>query len=335
MNMHIPQSIATTIELKEIMAVPHQIVSPQSCAPVIGYIQDSLLASVLFTKPDNVMSRKEVISYLGYLRNNYAVDDKPFWSGQEVVTLFLPNITYKRENVIIEDGVFLEGTFGKRDMSASAGGLIHVIWNDFGPERCTQFINDFQTVLHRWLMTQGFSVGLSDCITDNLTATEVKSIINTSQLEVQEKIQALDHQTRTLVDDKFIGNSFEFEVMQILDKSRNQAGELALKTVHDINRIRTMISAGSKGKMLNMAQIMGIVGQQAVTTNKNKGRVSNAFRDRPYPHVHKFDLSPEARGFINTSYLEGLDPKAFFAHMMSGREGLIDTAIKTSTTGLI
>jgi DNA-directed RNA polymerase II subunit RPB1 len=322
MNSHLPQSVATTVELKDIMAVPHQIVSPQSCSPVIGYIQDSLLGAVLFTKPDNIMTRKEVVQYLGYLNNSYEVDDREKWTGQEVVSLFLPPITYKRGDIIIEDGVFLQGILGKKDMGASAGGLIHVIWNDFGPEGCTRFINDFQCVLHRWLMTQGFSVGLSDTISDNETMKEVKQMIQTSKLEVQKKITALDKQSRTLVDDEIIQSAFEFEVMQILDKARNQAGELALKTVHDINRIRAMVMAGSKGKMLNIAQIMGIVGQQAVTTNKNKGRVSNAFRDRPYPHVAKFDLTPEARGFIDTSYLEGLDPKAFFAHMMSGREGL-------------
>lgn len=335
--MHAPQSLATTMELKDLMAVPHQIVSPQACAPVIGYIQDSLLGAVLFTKPDNIMTRKEVVKYLGYLNNRYPInDDIEQWTGQQVITLFLPPITYKREDIIIENGVFVSGAFGKRDMGAAAGGLIHVIWNDFGPERCTQFINDFQFVIHRWLMTQGFSVGLSDTISDNETAAEVKRIIQDSKVEVQKKIMAIDHRNRnsTLVDEEFASNSFEFEVMQVLDNARNQAGELALKTVHDINRIRTMVMAGSKGKMLNIAQIMGIVGQQAVTTNKKKGRVSNAFRNRPYPHVAKFDLTPNARGFIDTSYLEGLDPKAFFAHMMSGREGLIDTAIKTSSTGL-
>ncbi len=322
MNAHLGQSVATMVELKDIMAVPHQIVSAQACAPIIGYIQDSLLGSVLFTKPDNIMTRRQVVGYMGYLNNRYPIGDHETWTGQQVISLLLPPITYKRDKVLIENGVFVQGTLGKKDMNASAGGLIHVIWNDFGAERCTQFINDFQTILHRWLMTQGFSVGLSDTISDNQTAQEVREIVHASKLEVQKKIASLDKsKSNSLVADEIIESAFEFEVMQILDKTRNLAGELALKTVHDINRIRTMVMAGSKGKMLNIAQIMGIVGQQAVTTQKSKGRVSDAFRNRPYPHVAKFDLTPEARGFIETSYLDGLDPKAFFSHMMSGREG--------------
>ena len=322
MNAHLSQNLSAKVELKDIMAVPHQIVSPQACKPVIGFIQDSMLAAVLFTRGDNIMTRSEVVNYLAHLNRRIDIPNHDQWTGQQVISLLLPPINYKRKDVIIKNGNFLGGTFTKGDMGAAAGGLIHVLWKDYGPERCTQFINEFQTILHRWLMTQGFSVGLSDTITDKVTSKEVRMMVEDSKKQVQLKIKASEHQRTKMVDDEFIRDTFEFEVMQVLDKARNKAGELALETVHDINRIKNMVMSGSKGKMLNIAQIMGIVGQQAVTHMKSKGRVADAFRDRPYPHVPKFDLSPEARGFIETSYLDGLDPKAFFSHMMSGREGL-------------
>ena len=321
MNAHIPQNQSANVELKDIMAVPHQIVSSQACKPVIGYIQDSMLASVLFTREDNIMSRRDVVHYLAHLNTHYEVPEQETWTGRQVMTLLLPPVNYRRKDVVIENGVFIKGTLTKGDMGASAGGLIHVLWKDYGPERCTQFINEFQTILHRWLMTQGFSVGLSDTITDKITAQKIRGMVEESKKQVQEKIKASEHADAQRLDDDFVRNTFEFEVMQILDKTRNSAGELALETVHDINRIKNMVMSGAKGKMLNIAQIMGIVGQQAVTHMKRKGRVADAFQDRPYPHVPKFDLTPEARGFIGTSYLDGLDPQAFFAHMMSGREG--------------
>jgi len=92
-----------------------------------------------------------------------------------------------------------------------------------------------------------------------------------------------------------------------------------------------MVSAGSKGSNLNIAQIMACVGQQ----NVEGRRIPYGFYRRTLPHFTKDNYNPDARGFVLGSYLSGLQPDEFFFHAMGGREGLIDTAVKTSETGYL
>ena len=72
-----------------------------------------------------------------------------------------------------------------------------------------------------------------------------------------------------------------------------------------------------------------MVGQQ----NVEGKRIPFGFRHRTLPHFIKDDYGPESRGFVENSYLAGLTPTEFYFHAMGGREGLIDTAVKTSETG--
>lgn len=62
-------------------------------------------------------------------------------------------------------------------------------------------------------------------------------------------------------------------------------------------------------------------------------RIPFGFRHRTLPHFIKDDYGPESRGFVENSYLAGLTPTEFYFHAMGGREGLIDTAVKTAETG--
>jgi DNA-directed RNA polymerase II subunit RPB1 len=77
--------------------------------------------------------------------------------------------------------------------------------------------------------------------------------------------------------------------------------------------------------------MVALVGQQAVEGQ----RIPYGFKYRTLPHFSKDDYSPESRGFVENSYLRGLTPSEFFFHAMAGREGLIDTAVKTAETGYI
>jgi len=125
--------------------------------------------------------------------------------------------------------------------------------------------------------------------------------------------------------------SFEATVNQTLNKARDQAGNLALDDLEVTNKLKNMVSAGSKGSNLNISQIMACVGQQ----NVEGKRIPFGFLKRSLPHFSKDDYGPESRGFVQNSYLLGLTPQEFYFHAMGGREGLIDTAVKTSETGYI
>lgn len=92
---------------------------------------------------------------------------------------------------------------------------------------------------------------------------------------------------------------------------------------------RIMAECGSKGSPLNISQMMACVGQQAVGGN----RIENGFVNRTLPHFEYHSLTPQAKGFVANSFYTGLSPTEFFFHTMGGREGLVDTAVKTAETG--
>jgi DNA-directed RNA polymerase II subunit RPB1 len=125
--------------------------------------------------------------------------------------------------------------------------------------------------------------------------------------------------------------SFESRVELELNLARDTPGQYAQKNLKEDNNVKQMVVAGSKGSFINISQMSVCVGQQSVEGR----RIPFGFRHRSLPHFTKDDFSPEARGFVENSYLRGLTPQEFFFHAMAGREGLIDTAVKTAETGYI
>ena len=125
--------------------------------------------------------------------------------------------------------------------------------------------------------------------------------------------------------------SFEHSVNRTLNLARDDSGNQALEDLQSYNRLKAMVNAGSKGSNLNISQIMACVGQQ----NVEGKRIPFGFHKRSLPHFSKDDFGPESKGFVSNCYLSGLTPQEFFFHAMGGREGLIDTAVKTAETGYI
>ena len=117
----------------------------------------------------------------------------------------------------------------------------------------------------------------------------------------------------------------------ILNKTLNDTGRIGLSNLDQKNRATDMVNSGSKGKIINIGQMVACLGQQ----NVDGKRIPYGYKDRTLPHFKKFDDSPEARGFCQNSFIGGLTPEELFFHAMGGRVGLIDTAVKTSETGYI
>jgi DNA-directed RNA polymerase II subunit RPB1 len=123
-----------------------------------------------------------------------------------------------------------------------------------------------------------------------------------------------------------VRDTFETKALKFMNDAREFAGNKVMSNLKDLNNAVQMSRSGSKGSLLNISQMTAAVGQQAVEGN----RVPFGFSYRTLPHFTKDDYSPEARGFVENSYLRGLTPSEFFFHAMAGREGLIDTAVKTA-----
>ena len=355
MNMHLVQGQEPRAEIKEIMAVPRNIVSPQANKPVMGIVQDSLLASRLFTKRDTFIEYDVLCNLLMWLEdwNGYVpapaiIKPRPLWTGKQVVSLFLPSVNLRRNaawykdgepdsmspvdsQVIIHRGELLAGTLCKKSLGAAAGGLVHVIWMEFGPEAACAFLSQTQFSVNYWLLQHGFSIGVGDLIADPRTMSIINEIMNRAKSDVKgliEKVQGGDLEQQP---GRSIMESFENQVNQVLNKARDDAGNMAQQSLRDTNNVVRMVTAGSKGSFINISQMIACVGQQ----NVEGKRIPFGFSQRTLPHFTKDDFGPESRGFVENSYLRGLTPQEFFFHAMGGREGLIDTAVKTASTGYI
>ena len=354
MNMHVPQSIQTAIELREITSVPLQIISPREHKPVIALFQDSILGLNRLTNDGVYFTEKEMMNILiyvnhfsGKLPNPDMTEPYKRWSGRQLVSLVLPrglnmnmkNSSYdsdkkdgdKLNHVIIEDGVLVQGRIDSKIMNTGSRGLIHMIFNDFGPKICQQFLDDLQNIVTRYLILSGFSVGISDLIADKDTNDKIRSTIVKKKKEVSKLVQQVHQQIFENNGNDTISVEFEKKVNNLLNKAISEAENLGLKSLSKDNRMTNMVSSGSKGKTINISQMVACLGQQ----NVDGKRIPNGYNDRSLPHFTKYNVSPESRGFVENSFINGLTPQEFFFHAMGGREGLIDTAVKTSETGYI
>lgn len=356
MNLHVPQSLETKAEITEICAVPRQIVSPQSSKPVMGIVQDTLCGIRKFTKRDAFLTRDLVQNVLmwmprwdGIVPEPAILKPVPLWTGKQLMSLILPprinlNATHSTHpdnehgdcspgdtKVLIEDGQLLAGILCKRTVGSAAGGLIHTIFMEHGPLVCRDFFNDCQTVVNYWLLQNGFSVGIGDTVADAQTMAKINDTIAAAKDGVRKIIIQARENKLSCLPGLTLRESFEAEVNKVLNKARDTSGTSAQRSLKEQNNVKQMVVAGSKGSFINISQMTACVGQQ----NVEGKRIPFGFRHRTLPHFTKDDYGPESRGFVENSYLRGLTPQEFFFHAMGGREGLIDTAVKTAETGYI
>jgi DNA-directed RNA polymerase II subunit RPB1 len=338
MNLHAPQSVEAATELRNIAAVPLQIVSPRESAPIVSVVQDTLVGANRFTRDGVLFNKKEAMSLLihakrwdGVLPPPVTEDPQPMWSGRQLLSAILPPVSLAMKNssdqdVEINRGLLTKGTL---DKGVFGKQLLHIIYNDYGPDMTVDFLDSLQAMIANFLMNSGFSVGISDLIADEETNKSIREALAKLTKTIEDQILQLHTGLFENSSGRSNQEEFEAKLMGTLNKAVDEAGKIGLASLADTNRMTNMIKAGSKGSNVNVSQMVATLGQQAIEGK----RVPNGFQHRTLPHFKRFDDSAAARGFIASSYIKGLQPEEFFFHAMSGREGLIDTAVKTADTG--
>jgi DNA-directed RNA polymerase II subunit RPB1 len=332
MNMHVPQSIAAATEIKYLASVLRQIVSPRTNAAIISVFQDTQTGIYRLSQPEvqipehiamNILSRmKKPLST--YIRQNKSL------SGQDVISSALPAIDFAGK-VSVKNGKLVRGILNKGAFASTTEGLVHMIYSDFGPDRAGQFINDIQNIVTKYNLFTGFSVGPSDLATNK----ETDSIIKKTLAEGRQKVSDILSDVHA---GKFLngsgrpdGEELENQILNALKSISSSIGDESMKSLPKTNRMVQMVDSGAKGSALNITQMLGLLAQQQVAGK----RIQYTLQDRTLPHFTKFDDGMESRGFVENSFISGLRPAEFFFHAMGGREGLIDTAVKTSDSGYI
>ena len=353
MNLHMPQDPESEAELKNLAAVPYQIVSPANNASIIGIYQDSMLGSYQFTRPNIRFGPREAMNLLmmfNEVNETRLIEDVKKDGGItnfDILSQIMPPLSMKYKtkafkddkddaktsNAVIEikNGKYIRGQMDKSVMGARTKGLLQRVCNDFGNMASAKFVDDLQNVITEYMKSSAFSVGISDLISDQKTNDEIVQVITKKKSDVKNLIDQVQIGIFENNTGKTNEEEFETQVNSILNQATSESGKIGLKNLGKDNRFVIMVNAGSKGSDLNISQMISCLGQQ----NVDGKRIPYGFENRTLPHFTKYDDSPGARGFVESSYINGLSPQELFFHAMGGRVGLIDTAVKTSTTGYI
>ena len=349
MNAHLPQSLQTHEELVQLANVSTQIISPRECKPIISVVQDIVLGLYRMTKPNIRVTQKQLFNLMTSNPKCNGLFDEPIesngqinkWSGHQILSTIMPSkINVKRGNnqyddskpdpsnfVKIVNGKVMSGTFDKDIYQARTVGIIHSIYNEYGPEETKDFFDNTQKLICNFLVLNGFSVGISDLIVDQDTVNSFQTIIKNMKTNADNIIAEIHstNQQNPLIQ---TNDEFEKNVNNLLNQAINKVGEgVAQQIDENTNRMITMIKSKSKGNTVNVSQMIGCVGQQ----NVDGKRIPYGFDERTLPHYKRYDDGPESRGFVESSFINGLTPQEFFFAAMGGREGLIDTAVQSVT----
>jgi DNA-directed RNA polymerase beta' subunit len=256
--------------------------------------------------------------------------------GKGLISLGLPNdFNYEKKNnanpeeptVKIYKGVLYEGTLDKSTLGAVTNSLIHILNKEYGPDVTAFFIDTVQFVSNNWLLIDGFSVGLGDCIVqDKNKVRDINNVIKKCFIEAEEIKTTTSHP-----------GIKEVRIIGALSKAKDVGLRIAKEALDPENNFLSTVKSGSKGDFFNISQITGLLGQQNLLGQRVPQTLNNGQRTLPhYPFEELgMEMEYESRGFVASSFIFGLNPKEFYFHAMSGREGCCDTAMNTATSGYI
>jgi len=356
MNLHIPQSEEAQTEARLLMQVQDQILSPRFGGPIIGAKTDFITAAYLLTRKSTLLNREEIsklilaAGYDGATPEPEVKKPEQLWTGKQIVSLFIPkdlNYAFKaatcvacakclREEcehdayVIIKDGVLRTGVMDRAAIGAEQSeSLLHRIIKDYGSARGREFLNRMCRLLNMFMTMRGFTYSYDEMELPPAAQKRIGQIIADSEQAINGLIKQYKDKTLSRLPGQTLADSFEIYVMNELAEARDKAGRTAENAFGSNNSGLIMTQTGARGSSLNIGQMTAVVGQQSVRGK----RIMRGYLERALPHFKLGDPSPRARGFVDASYRQGLDPVEFFFHSMGGREGLVDTAVRTQQSG--
>ena len=350
MNLHVPQSEEARAEAALLMRVQDQLISPRYGGPIIGGIRDFITGAYILTSKDTFLNREEFANmalsggYGGVLPQANSKDgDYQLYSGRQLFSLFFPadfnfvitskwNKASKGEgkDVVIRNGQLLGGVIDKASIGAEEpDSVLHRIAKDYGNDTARKFLDSILIILKTYLTQRGFSYGYSDLWLNDETRNEISAIIQRAYEKVDELIKQYKDGTLPLTRGLSPEEALELYVVNELSRARDRAGKTADRAFPDDNSGVIMASTGARGSTLNIGQMTAALGQQSIRGK----RINKGYHNRSLPHFRINDTNPDAKGFVKSNYRDGLSPLEFFFHAMGGREGLVDTAVRTQQSG--
>jgi len=358
MNLHVPQSEEARAEARLLMLVEKHILTPRYGGPIIGGLQDYISGAYLLTIKSTLLTREDVIDllsttgYFGELPEPAILKPVERWTGKQLVSLFLPkDFNYRRNAkiagatalrcidedcphdsiVIIKKGVFLEGVLDKASIGREEPeSVIHWIYKEYGEDLARLFMDNVYKMFLRFSEKYGFTMSYAHLLLPKYVKEEIENIIEERRTRVAEYIKMYERGELQAKPGKTLMETLEDEIINLLSKDLldNVADKITPHFTLD-NPVIIMARTGARGNPVNLTQMAATLGQQTI----NGRRIMRGYLHRTLPHFRRKDLGPESRGFIKHGFIDGLTPIELFFHAAAGREGLMDTAVRTSQSG--
>ncbi|XP_067008979.2 DNA-directed RNA polymerase III subunit RPC1 isoform X1 [Anabrus simplex] len=364
MNLHLPQTEEARAEALVLMGNKSNLVTPRNGELLIAATQDFITGAYLLTQKDNFLDRGQACQLAACLLAGDDVDmaielpppalRKPvtLWTGKQIFSLILrpskncpikanlrtkgrayttnEELCINDSYVVIRNSELLAGSMDKSTLgSGSKNNIFYELLCDWGEDIAAKAMWRLARLASYFLMNRGFSIGIGD-------VTPGQGLLRAKHELLQAGYSKCDAYIRSMEEGRLAcqpgcteEETLEAVILKELSVIRDHAGKACLKELHPSNSPLVMALSGSKGSFINISQMIACVGQQAISGH----RVPNGFEERALPHFERHSKIPAAKGFVENSFYSGLTPTEFFFHTMGGREGLVDTAVKTAETG--
>lgn len=334
MNLHIPQTEEARAEAEILMEVETQIMSPKHGLNVIGCIEDAVTGNYLLTDENTVLPKSDAVPLLlsiGFDDIEKLKNFKKNVTGREIFSALLPeDMNFVYETVVIENGKLIAGQIDPKTIGEGNGTLLRDIHRKYTEEQCVQLFGYIFKLGIAYLMRRGFTIRTADADIPEEIRAKAKAVITTAMEEVDDIVAQFAQKKLKPFSGKTMEETVELHVMQKLNEARNAVGKLISKSVSEDNNAIIMSRAG-KGNILNLAQTSVLVGQQVLRGK----RIEKGYKNRTLSLFKEHDRGPEARGLVRHSYKKGLNPVEFYFHAMTGRDSLMDTALRTPKSGYL
>jgi len=353
MNLHVPQTEEARAEAEILMEVQKQIMTPKNGENVIGCKQDAITGNYLLTR-DLELPKEEAIQLLasiGLKDLSKLTKLKARVSGKEIFSAVLPEdldfIGFAKRcrtcdrcyrdtckhgaYVLIKKGQLLSGIIDEKIIGEGGGSLIRELHRLYEPQQTLETLGLIFRLGIATLLKRGFTIGLSDIDVPEKLVTEIQDQLIATEKKIKALINQADSGNLEALPGKTVDETLEANILKQLNNVRNKIGEIIADSLDPDNANNIVVTSGARGSILNITQMSGCVGQQALRGK----RVELGYKDRTLSLFKEHDKMPEAHGFVEKGFKAGLKPAEFFFHAMTGRDSLMDTALRTPKSGYL
>ncbi len=352
MNIHSPQTEEARSEAKILLDVKNNLMSPKNNTNVLGSKADAITGNYLLSKIELAKGEALQLLYESGITTDFL---KKNVFGTEIFSETLPKITFsnktkaclgedcpyykncKKEKcehnayLSIKDGKFLSGIIDKNTFGEEDGLLVKQLDKIAGRDATIETIKNVFSLGATYLSRTGFTISLRDLNVNEKTKEETNKVIQEAEEKCNKIIDSYYNNSLEAIPGKSREDSREIKILQSLNEVRTKIGKIVKKEFPTENPVNTMIISGAGGNILNITQIACCVGQQALWAK----RINIGYTNRTLSFFKEHDLSPLAHGFIYSSYMQGLKPHEFFFGAVTGRDALMDTALRTPKSGYL